>query len=236
MKHYTLAFSIAALSLFGGTQNSYAQDSGIKVGIKVSPGIAMGRVIDKDSKDGVGFSSNGSAFAFSFGPQFDFPVLKQNVYFTTGVWFSIKSIKVTSNAIGIVSGSSKYNLQYITVPLAFKFYTNEIAPDIRLYFTLGGTLDVKISEGVSGDDDAGLKTASQDDGKKLFLPVDGNLLLGTGVQFKVGETTLFAGVSYLRGLVNVINPNLTWGSDDDKPTNHVALKNNTLNLDLGIEF
>lgn len=239
MKHYTLALSIAALSLFAGAQNSYAQESGIKVGIKVSPGLAIGRVIDKDSRDEVAFSPNGSSFGFSFGPQFDFPVLKQNVYFTTGAWFSMKSIKVTrtSNVLGITTatGSSKYNLQYITIPLAFKFYTNEITQNVKLYFTLGSTVDIKIAEGVSGDDNAGLKEYAQNDGKKLFLPIDANLLLGTGVQFKVGETTLFAGVSYLRGLVNVINPSLDW-TDDSNFTNHVALKNNSVTLDLGIEF
>lgn len=234
MKHSTLALTLVVFSLFA-TSHSNAQESGIKVGLKFSPGLAIGRVIDKDSRDGNSFSSNGSSFGFSFGPQFDFPVLKQNVYFSTGAWFSMKSIKVTRTNL-IETAHSKYNLQYVSVPLAFKFYTNEITQNVKLYFTLGSTLDIKISEGTSGDDHVGLKEAAQNDDKKLFLPLDANLMLGTGVQFKVGATTLFAGITYLRGLVNVVNPTWTIGGTDTKPYQSLALKNNSVTLDLGIEF
>src|SRR6478735_1924226 len=46
--------------------NQSDSEGGIKVGLKVSPGVAFGRVIDKDSKDGVEFSADGSDFGFSF--------------------------------------------------------------------------------------------------------------------------------------------------------------------------
>jgi hypothetical protein len=34
----------------------------------------------------------------------------------------------------------------IQVPVGVKLYTNEVAPDIRVYFQLGGTLDFKLAE------------------------------------------------------------------------------------------
>lgn len=234
MKKITLTSALFFLALLGFAQ------SGIKVGIKVAPALSFARVIDKDDDDGVNFSSNGSSFGLAFGPYFDFPVLKENVYFTTGLWFSIKSAKVTTNvpstllSPGGYLGSSKYNLQYLTVPVFFKFYTNEVAQDVKIYFQMGGTVDFKISENTAGTDGARLKSEAQDENKSLFLFVDGNLLLGTGVQFKVGSTTLLAGVSYCRGLVNIVNPTLS--VNDKKAYQYVAVKNNLVSLDLGIEF
>lgn len=261
MKHFTFTFALVSAAFWAFAQDtaravpasqtstssstatqttskvnqSSTDGGGIQVGLKVSPGLAMGRVIDKDSDDGVAFSSGGSDFGFSFGPVFDFPMVKQNVYLSTGAWFSLKSIKVKRTTL-LSTESSKYNLQYVTVPLAVKFYTNEIAPNLRIYFNLGGTFDIKIAESVAGEDNVGLKEAAQDDDKKLFLAVDGNLLLGTGVQFKVGQTTLFGGISYLRGLVNAVNSTWTVGDTDIKPYQSLALKNNSVTLDLGIMF
>ncbi len=233
MKKHILAFSLFFTGFFclGG------DGGGIKVGLKVSPGISSARVMDKDSKDGFSYSANGSKVSLLLGPCFDFPILKNNVYFSTGVWFSLRSAQISAkgDSAGYPSGNSNYGLQYVMLPTYFKFYTNEIVDDVRLYFNLGATFDLKISEKSSGTDGTYLMSAAHSDNKKLFAFGDASLLLGAGVEYKLGSITLFSGLSYNRGLANVVNPFFkTYG--DHKLYQSLAIKNNLVNLDLGIQF
>jgi hypothetical protein len=219
--------------------SSSSTKGGIRVSLKVSPGISYVRVEDKDSKDTYNYSANGSQFSFLFGPSVDFPLLKKNVYFSTGVWFSLRSNKIssTSNDPSITAGvgSSKYNLQYIMIPLSFKFYTNEVAKNMRVYFNIGGSFDIKISESRSGNDDTKLMQAARDADGKLYAFADGTFMIGTGLEFKLGNTTLYSGVSYNRGIVNIVNPFLTT-NDTHKPYQYLSLKNNLINFDIGVQF
>jgi hypothetical protein len=126
------------------------------------------------------------------------------------------------------------------LPAYFKFYTNEIANDMRLYFTLGGTLDFKIVEKKVGDDPVGLKNViAEKAGKPAFNFMDASFLMATGVEFNLKNVTnLFVGISYNRGLLNIINPFLEYDQNGTKtkPYQYLAIKNNLLSLDLGVKF
>ncbi|MBC7390232.1 MAG: PorT family protein [Opitutaceae bacterium] len=211
----------------------------LKLGIKVNPVISFAAVKDKDSKDGFSYNGEGSALRFIVGPYIDY-MINDNVFFSFGLWYSPRTIKMsvkTTDALGFShTGNSQYNLQYLMVPLYFKFYTNEISEGMKLYFTLGGTADFKIAEKNVGDkDEVGLKDLASNEGKQLFSFIDGGLLIGAGVEFKLGTiTTLYGGLSYNRGLTNIVNPLIS--NNGNKPYQHVAIKNNLIGIDLGVKF
>ena len=127
------------------------------------------------------------------------------------------------------------------VPLYFKFYTNEISKGLKIYFTMGGAANIKIAEKSVGTDGTELKKITSDStGKQLFSFFDATLILGTGVEYKLGNvTTLFFGVSYNRGLLNTINPLVKfndYNGNKTKPYDNLAIKNNLFSLDLGLRF
>ncbi len=234
MKKSLVAF-IMLLCLGKGVQ---AGDK-LKLGIKINPVISFASVKDKDSKDGYSFNGQGSTFKFIIGPYIDY-MINDNVYFSFGLWYSPRTVKMSVKTTDILgnsyTGNSQYNLQYLMVPLYFKFYTNEISDGLKLYFTLGGSADFKIAEKNIGDkDEVGLKDKALNEGKQLFSFIDAGLLMGAGVEYKLGSiTTLYGGFSYNRGLTNIINPLLS--INGDKPYQHLSIKNNLVGIDLGVKF
>lgn len=223
----------------------YAAFSGdkVKLGIKVSPVVSYASVKDNKSDD-FSFSSNGSTLKIVIGPYADF-LINDNVSFTTGLWFSPRTVKLTLKYTEPLtkvqsSASSQYNLQYLMVPVFFKFNTNEVSDGLKIYFTLGGTVDFKIAEKYVGDDNIHLKDViAEKEDKALFSYIDASLLAGAGVEYELGDvTTLYAGISYNRGLVNILNPFLSYkiGDETIKPYQQLSIKNNLIGLDLGIKF
>ena len=229
---------IAILSLLTLSKSAFAGDK-IKLGIKVSPVISFASVKDKDSKDGRSFNGQGNALKFVIGPYIDCAI-NDNVYFSFGVWYSPRTVKLSHRYLdtlgNVAGGTSQYNLQYLMVPLSFKFYTNEITEGMKLYFTLGVTADFKIAEKNIGDNDhAGLKEAASEEGQQLFSFFDAGLLLGAGVEYKLGDiTTVYGGFSYNRGLTNIVNPLLV--INNSKPYQYLSVKNNLIGIDLGLKF
>jgi hypothetical protein len=90
------------------------------------------------------------------------------------------------------------------IPFALKLFTNEIATDAKLYFTIGGTGNLAIkkveSKAFSGIGDKFTKTMAPD----AYTIGDVGLLLGAGVEYRLGDATaLFGGITYNRGLTGV---------------------------------
>lgn len=215
------AFVLVAFVLLG--QASHAGMK-LKLGLRLSPALSFAGVRDKESDDAMAYSSNGVAGRGIIGPMAEF-FMTDNVSFGTGLWYVPKSVSVKAKLESDGSTySSTYNLQYLAIPLYLKFYTNPITPKMKIYFTLGGTLDIKIAE------KAGSNTSSGD--KSFFNPIDTDLMLGTGVEFALTESTaFFVGLGYNRGLMNVINP-VNYKSSYDA----LAIRNNLVSLDLGVKF
>lgn len=219
MKMKNKAFILVAFVLLG--QASYAGMK-LKLGLRLSPALSFAGVRDKDSDDGITYSSNGVAGRAILGPMAEF-FMTDNVSFGTGLWYTPKNVSVKAKSDGN-SYSSSYNLQYLMIPVYLKFYTNPITPKMKLYFTLGATLDVKIAE------KAGENTSTG--GGAFFNPIDATLMLGTGVEFAMSESTaFFVGLGYNRGLLNVINP-VNYRSSYDA----LSIRNNLVSLDLGFKF
>jgi len=198
-----------------------------RVGLKFSPTLSFNR-IDSDAET-FNYSSNGIGTRFILGPTFDY-FLGENYYISTGLFYAPKRAGITAiqNLPPTSSAPSRrvdeiYNLQYLQIPATIKLYTNELALDTRLYFQLGGLLDIKISDRAAQVDEVLIDR---------FRPYDFSALLGTGVEYRIGvNTVLYGGISYIRGLLNVATR-----QTENPSFERFTLKNDLIALDLGIMF
>jgi len=206
----TIFLAIALLTL------SLPAFSQFELGLQLSPSLSFNRIDDDDasvslSTDGVG----GRIVAGAFG---DF-YLRENYYLHTGLFFVPKRVGIED---ADNSTEEAYRLHYLQLPAALKLYTNEVALDMKIYFLVGFTLDVKILEDELSDE----VRYVQD-----FQPVDAGLLLGSGLEYRIGySTTLFGGLSYRRGFANVVKDQF------DPNVGDIGIKNDMLSLDIGIKF
>lgn len=193
-----------------------------KIGIKFAPTLSANRV----TSEGPGYSvnSNGVGGRFIFGPIFDI-FIAENYYFNTGLLYAPKRIGIeiiNTTTASPQTEEQTYKMQYIQLPATLKLFTNELALDTRVFFQLGGLLDVKIAENAQED-----YTTNFIDKTRLF---DFSIHLGTGVEYRLGyNTVLFGGIFYNRGLVNAVTQTAEGGPDID-------VKNDLIGLDLGVKF
>jgi hypothetical protein len=229
MKKTALLILALALSL-----NGFAQ---VKIGLRFAPSIAFNGVVS----DGIynDATNGGTGLRFSAGPTADF-FFADNYAFSTGLWYTVKR----SSLGGIVrmgnSGTTEdlrslYNLQFIQVPLTVKLFTNEVAPDIRVYFQLGGTMDFKVAEKPQDKASNFLYDQSEaQSNKRVFKPFDVGLYLGAGAEYVLGtNTALFGGLNYNRGLINALT-NLDYAGSDIN--NDLSIRNQLFSLEVGLKF
>jgi hypothetical protein len=183
-----------------------AQQGKFKLGLRFAPGLAQTRVQDMNESDSANFSSASPGLRFSAGISGDF-YFGRNYAFYTGLWYTVTNsgIKAEFNQGGNVAMAESFvNIQNIQIPVALKLFTNEIATDAKLYFTIGGAgnLAIKKVESRAFTNTGGkfTKTAAPD----AYSFGDVGLLLGAGVEYKLGDATaLFGGLTYNRGLTGV---------------------------------
>lgn len=224
MKNNSILAALLLLLGFAAT----AQDSKFKLGLRLAPNIALSRVVDKDSKDGADFSSNGAGLRFSAGLTGDF-YFGKNYAFMTGLWYTVKRAGLKSGNVKIVQ-----NTQYVQVPVAIKLYTNEISTDMKLYFVLGGTLGVKIAEKRKSAENVPDSVLTKEG--DAFSALDIGLLLGAGVEYQMGENTLlFGGITYNRGLINAMSKK-GFIDSGEKSSNFYTINTNLIGLEVGIKF
>jgi hypothetical protein len=210
--------------------------SQVKLGLRFAPGVSFPRASeDPQQEDSVG--NKGGGFGFFGGPEINF-ILGDNYTFTTGLWYSVKRVGIQ---IPNRSFDERSNVQYVQLPVTMKLYTNDIAPDMKLYFQLGGTADIKVSEKVKTRQLTIL--ANEDKNFNRFKPYDFTVLLGAGVQLQMGSNTyVFGGISYNRGLTNILTKKYVNEIIEDTAPNgkdlsyKPKLKTNLISLDLGIRF
>jgi len=241
MKNNTI---LVFLLLIAGFRLS-AQDSKFRLGIRFAPNIALTRVLDVKEDDKISFESNGVGVRFSAGLTGDF-YFGKNYSFYTGIWYTTQraGVKFTTES-PTISGQSIHNLQYVQVPIALKLFTNEIATDTKLYFVLGGTLGVKINEkekewkldvgnsGLTAED----LIFSKPGINNSYSNFDAGLLLGAGAEMQMGEnTTLFGGLSYNRGLVNIQSNKGPFNHPNKKASDFYKVNTGIISLEVGVKF
>lgn len=230
---------LALVVLVATVEGASAQ---VEIGLKVSPAITSLRA-DSPTGTAIGnnFASAGSKLSFGGGLVVDY-FFGENYAFSTGLLLTGKggtiSYNETKNSTGGGNGlnftnSLKISTQYLELPVSVKLFTNEIATATRLYFQVGGSLNVPIGTRINGEkfytDPSNNTSIKAGDYVSLF---DADALVGAGVEYTLGKSTkLFAGLGYHRGLVNIDH---YFGSK--RGFSDVTIKNSSFGLDLGIKF
>ncbi|HLF35196.1 MAG TPA: porin family protein [Cyclobacteriaceae bacterium] len=190
----------------------------VKVGLKVSPGLNFNRTFVKEDSMPVSVDGNGAKIKVPFGAFVDIP-FSERYYFTTGVNLVGKLSDLHYNllTIGPISPDEKIRLQYLQLPLTFKLFTDEVSIDKRLYFQFGPTLDILLS--------------SKGQGEKWISKIifgDISFIFAGGLDFNIGpNTSMCIGVSYYRGLINIVK-------EHNLPVKDFSVKTDLLLLEIGI--
>jgi hypothetical protein len=194
---------------------SYSQT---KLGLKFSPTLISNRVTN--FSDSLSFEKPKSYGSFIFGLAID-KAFSDNYSFSTGLFYVKKNVGFSIKNSNSVDTNEAYQIDYLQIPISIKLYTNEIQPETSLYFQIGGTIDINIYDAPK---ERKYTTIAE------FQPIDGSAIIGAGVEYKAGlNTILYGGISYYRGLTNVIKKS----EPLDDP---LLIKIDMISLDLGIKF
>jgi hypothetical protein len=229
MKKLLLTFATLAAA-------SSAASAQVELGLKLSPSINYFRV---DAPSEFNFKEESGRVGLGGGLVVDY-FFGENAAFSTGLWLTGKSGEFSYSDPGPLLAGNKVKkqmgIQYLELPITVKLFTNEIAPDIRLYFQVGGTIAAPIGARIDGEKryiDPG--TLSETTALKHVFFFDANALVSIGAEYQLGKSTkTFAGISYHRGLIN-----LDSYFDDERKGDfgdNVSIKNNVFALDLGLKF
>ncbi len=204
-----------------------------KLGLRLSPGLSFSR---SEAANASNIENSNAALRFTFGPIADV-FFRENYAFSTGLWFSTRRVgfqaaSVTNNNTDAPSGDYYINTQYLQLPVSLKLFTNEVSPDLRIFFQMGGTIDVKIQENPD---------FSTSNDNALLLPFDVGALIGTGFELVMGPNTiLLGGLSYNRGLLNVMrrraNNNIVVNQAPIDQIGRLNTRQDFVSVDLGIKF
>jgi len=227
MKKIFLAVLLAAASI--GTASAQ-----VEIGLKVSPSITNIRADSPSGTADNGFQNEKAKVGFGGGVIVDY-FFGQNYAFSTGLFLTGKGGTISYYDPNTrARQQQKIGLQYLEVPITVKLFTNDIAPDTKLYFQVGGTLAGALTARINGDkfyQDPGDNNTETKASKHVIIP-DVALLAAFGVEYQLGQSTrLLTGISYHRGIVNIDRY-----FDNTRKFRDVTLKNNEIALDLGIKF
>lgn len=199
--------------------SGYAQ---VTLGLKFSPSINNSRsflpsdTVDVDPETGL--------FKFSLGLIADME-LTETYFLSTGLLVVPKRIGVSitpENAGNFTASTQFFDLQYLQIPATLKLFTNEIVPDGSLYFQVGGAADIKVFD---------QPVEEEYDFVQDFNNLDVAVIFGGGFEYQAGlNTAVFGGVTYNRGLTNVIKTTQP-ALDED-----FSIRTSVLMIDLGIKF
>lgn len=192
-----------------------------KLGLKFSPLFSSHKISLKS--DLLDVSQGKIATRMSIGLIVDHP-LTDTYFLSSGLIYLPKRVSI--NLVEEGSGTApanpfeSYDLNYLQVPLSLKLFTNEIAPDISLFFQIGLALEFKIFEQELNEDYEFISK---------FKFFDTAAIIGTGIEYRLGINTLFfAGISLQKGLINIINQ-----TNPDYP---LVIRNQIVSIDLGMKF
>lgn len=196
----------------------------IEIGLKMSPSIAGNRIIAAPSHN---FDNVRARARIGFGVVVDY-FFTQNYAFSTGVNYTSKGSGVTYTGPTSSPATDRFSLQYLELPLMMKLYTNEVAPDTKVYFHLGPSLNTNIAAKVNGNkiSDTGQRAT------KRFNAFEVSAILGAGAEWQLGQTTrMFGGLAYHRGLTDIDNAYQRELND-----RNIIIKSDALVLDIGLKF
>ncbi|NNF02764.1 MAG: PorT family protein [Bacteroidia bacterium] len=184
-------------------------------GMKVTPSIAWLKPNKKD------IEGDGSNLGFSYGIVGDYN-FSDNYAFSTGVEVSYRGGKLAVVDTNQISSSSKFNFQYIEIPLTLKMKTNEIGY-LTYFAQFGFSPGVRIKS--KGETKVQNTTIEDEDLNDETNPINVSMLVALGGQYSLGgKTYLVAAVTFNNGFINVF--------DNDE----LKSVSNYLGLSVGVMF
>jgi len=191
----------------------------VKIGIRFGGAISTPRV--KTVSDTLLVIRDGSSIRPLFGLTVDLPI-KDNVVFSSGLGYATKKASVDHEFkhSGLV-GKENYRIQYLQLPVLIRFVTNEITPGLKIYFTTGFAVEIKVF------DEANLRDPVI---VQKFRPIDATFNLGTGIELSLGpDTSLYGGLTYNRGLINSVKESIQADAN-------LRINNDLIGLEVGFRF
>ena len=195
-----------------------------KLGIKIAPAIHSTRVLLDDP---VTVSNDGSNMKLSFGLMVD-KNLTDAYTLSSGLLYIPKEVKIgispDAGNTTTFNDRESYKLQYLQLPLSLKLFTNEVKPDLRAFFQIGMAVEIKVYE----EPDL---TLPEKEVIAEFQPINIPVVLGAGIEYTMGISTIaFAGLSYHRGLNNIVkSTNVSFAQE-------LEIRSTVLSIDLGVKF
>lgn len=199
-----------------------AQDQKFHFGLKVAPTLAW---LKPDSKD---LKRDGSKLGFSYGiiGEYNF---SSNYAIASGVQVTYRggALKFDSNSEDTVSSPrSKWNLQYVELPITIKMKTNEINK-FRYFGQFGFVPGVNIKSKVN--------TPVEDDleGKGNIKTMNLSMLIAIGAEYTIsGSTTLLTSFEFNNGFLDIVKK----GSATDAIQKDYKVVSNYFALNIGVMF
>ncbi len=189
-----------------------------KLGLKLAPSVINQRIGNVQDSASVTGGANAVVMPVLFSIDFS---TGRNYYFGSGIGYVSKRMNLIVNQEGSGSTSNSYNIQYVQIPATFKLFTSEVALDKRLYFQVGPVFEIAVNR---------KETNPQVSIIEQYQPIDISLLFATGMEFQVGaHTAIGLGISYSRGLVNIVK---TPGAG----LKDLSVKNDLFALELILKF
>lgn len=212
------------ISIFGFL--TFGANAQMKLGLKVSPNFSWNRVDDPSDT----LSNKGVALRSGAGLFVDYE-FADNYAFHTGITYTTKASGLKHNFTDTLA--SRVSLQYLEIPVAIKLFTNEIGTDMRMYFNVGTSINMNLAAKVGPDGDKSYINENGDavEYTKHFNGLDLSAIAGAGVEMQLGgETWVFGGISYNRGLLNINN------KKKGVQTDGFQMYNEYLSVDVGLKF
>ena len=192
-----------------------------KLGLKFSPLFSSHKISLKS--DQLEVYQGKTATRMSIGLIVDHP-LTDTYFLSSGLIYLPKRVSINleeeDGGTAPTNPFESYDLNYLQVPLSLKLFTNEIAPDISLFFQVGLILEFKIFEQALNEDYEFISK---------FNFFDTAAIIGTGIEYRLGINTLFfTSISLQKGLINIINRT--------NPEYPLVIRNQIVSIDVGMKF
>ncbi|WP_034256597.1 porin family protein [Adhaeribacter aquaticus] len=198
-----------------------------EIGLRISPSMATNRVTAPSAFQFKGLNAKTHLGGGIIADYF----FQRNYAFSTGFIYNGTGAGVAYKDAQNQIRADEFRLQYLEIPLTIKLFTNEIAPETKLFFQVGGSLNPIVAAKVNNQ-----KLNPDNDSKYIrhFNFMDLNAIFGLGIERQVGESTkIFSGLSYHRGLTNIDNYYKKRGQLNNR---NISIKADYVALDLGIRF
>ncbi|MHC2992259.1 hypothetical protein OB13_11905 [Pontibacter sp. HJ8] len=218
---------LTLLVLFLGIASSAMAQ--LEIGVQFSPTISSNRFIAEDRHN---FEKTSNTLRVGVGVVGDY-FFSNNYAFSSGLMYRSKGAKIsyTYDPQDGSNPASTYKdditVQYLEIPLTLKLFTNEVAPDVVIYFQVGGSLNTKVAAQVNNK-----KIINGEKTAKRFNVFETDAILGSGAEMQLGQSTkLFGGITYHRGLSNIDKYYKNVLNDKN-----ISVKNNGVSIDVGVKF